>query len=101
MRKIIFKLCGVIILTFTRMHPTRGEWQYCNGEIEIPNQYKGDSGNFLILDVMIDPLQSSLRNIFGPNTNVRKLYTQLQTQIESDRSLQYIVIGGNFNLVFD
>ena len=41
-----------------------------NCEIEIHNQYKDDSGNFLILDVTINSLRLLLINMHGPNTDV-------------------------------
>ena len=72
-----------------------------NCEIEIHNQYKDDSGNFLILDVTIDSLQFLLINIYGPNTDVPEFYSQLLEQIEGAYSFQYIIIGGDFNLVLD
>ena len=72
-----------------------------NCEIEIHNQYKDDSGNFLILDVTIDSLQFLLINIYGPNTDVPEFYSKLLEQIEGAYSFQYIIIGGDFNLVLD
>ena len=69
--------------------------------IEIHNQYKDDSGNFLILDVTIDSLQFLLINIYGPNTDVPEFYSKLLEQIEGAYSFQYIIIGGDFNLVLD
>ena len=72
-----------------------------NCEIEIHNQFKDDSGNFLILDVTIDSLQFLLINIYGSNTDVPEFYFQLLEQIEGAYSFQYIIIGGDFNLVLD
>ena len=46
-----------------------------NCAIEIHNQFKDDSGNFLILDVTIDSLQFILITIYGPYTNVPEFYS--------------------------
>ena len=72
-----------------------------NCEIEIHNQYKDDSGNFIILDVTIDSFQFLLINKYGPNTDVPEFYSQLLEQIEGAHSFQYIIISDDFNLVLD
>ena len=69
-------------------------------EIEIHNQFKDDRRNFLILDVTIDSLQFLFINIYGPNTDVPEFYSQLLEQWGAHSS-QYIIIGGDFNLVLD
>ena len=80
-------------------YATQEEWRYSLSTIH--NQYKDDSGNFLILAMTIDSLQFLLINIYGPNTDVPEFYSQLLEQIECAYSFQYIIIGGDFNLVLD
>lgn len=72
-----------------------------NCDITVLNEHKDDDGNFLLLDVTIDSLSFLLINIYGPNVDSPAFYINLLNMIQDIYSKQHIVIGGDFNLVFD
>lgn len=72
-----------------------------NCEIEIHNQYKDDSGNYIILDATVEGISFLLINIYGPNSDTPDFYMNIQNKIEEMYSSQHIVIGGDFNLILN
>lgn len=72
-----------------------------NCELEVHKTFKDDSGNFLILDVSVDDLHVLLVNVYGPNLDTPTFYTNLLQHIENLFTNQRIVLGGDFNLIFD
>nr|XP_034320385.1 uncharacterized protein LOC105331900 isoform X1 [Crassostrea gigas] len=72
-----------------------------NCELEVQKTFKDDSGNFLILDVSVDDLHVLLVNVYGPNLDTPTFYTNLLQHIENLFTNQRIVLGGDFNLIFD
>ena len=72
-----------------------------NCEVKISNEYKDNDGNYLILDVLVENIQFLLVNIYGPNSDRPNFYLSLKNKIEQIYCSQHIVIGGDFNLIFD
>lgn len=83
MMQIIYTLSGVEGLLNSSASNSRGVAMLLNinCEIKIHNQYKNDSGYFIILDVTIDSLQFLMINIYGPNTGIPEFYSQLLEHI--------------------
>jgi hypothetical protein len=55
----------------------------------------------LILDVLVENIQFLLANIYSPNSDRPNCYLNLKNKIEQIYCSQRIVIGGDFNLIFD
>ena len=72
-----------------------------NCDLTLINEYKDDNGNYLILDVVIDNLPFLLVNIYGPNQDTPVFYTKILNMIQEYYSSQYMIIGGDFNLMLD
>lgn len=72
-----------------------------NCELEVHKTFKDDNGNFLILDVSVDDLHVLLVNLYGPYLDTPAFYTNLFQHIENLFTNQHIVLGGDFNLIFD
>lgn len=72
-----------------------------NCEITIHEQYRDDNGNYLILDVIVDNLHFLLINIYGPNSDKPEFYSQLLNTLQDIYSSQYIILGGDFNLILN
>ena len=72
-----------------------------NCELEVHEIVKDDTGNFLVVDVTIEGLKLILVNIYGPNVDSPTFYSNLLNKIENLYNTQYIIIGGDFNLIMD
>lgn len=72
-----------------------------NCEITIYEQYRDDNGNYLILDVIVENLHFMLINIYGPNSDKPEFYSQLLNTLQDIYSSQYIILGGDFNLILN
>jgi exonuclease III len=72
-----------------------------NCELEVHEIVKDDTGNFLVVDVTIEGLKLILVNIYGPNIDSPTFYSNLFNKIENLYTTQYIIIGGDFNLIMD
>ena len=72
-----------------------------NCEITIHEQYRDDNGNYLILDVIVENLHFLLINIYGPNSDKPEFYSQLLNTLQDIYSSQYIILGGDFNLILN
>lgn len=57
-------------------------------------KYRDENGNYLILEATTD-------NLYSPNADAQEFYSQLKGKIEEIYSGQYVIIGGNFNLVLN
>lgn len=72
-----------------------------NCEVKVHKNYRDENGNYLILEATIDNLQFLLVNLYGPNSDTPEFYSQLLGKIEEIYSGQYVIIGGDFNLVLN
>ena len=72
-----------------------------NCEFEIHSEYKDENGNYLILDATVENMPLLLINIYGPNSDIPNFYASLMDKIVDCLNTQYIIIGGDFNLVID
>ena len=64
-------------------------------------EFKEASGNYLILDVVIEDIPFLLINLYGPNSDTPCFYSELVNKILEAYSTQHIIIGGDFNLILD
>ena len=72
-----------------------------NFEFEIHSEYKDENRNYLILDATVEIVPLLLINIYGPNSDIPNFYASLMDKIVDCLNTQYIIIGGDFNLVIN
>ena len=72
-----------------------------NCEFELFNMKQDEGGNYIILDVKIEDIPFLLINIYGPNNDTPIFFSTLISLIVDMYSSQHIILGGDFNLIFD
>ena len=72
-----------------------------NFDFNMIREFKDVSGNYLILDVVIEDIPFLLINLYGPNSDTPCFYSELVNKILEAYSTQHIIIGGDFNLILD
>lgn len=70
-----------------------------NFVIKVQNQLNDNGGNYVILNVRVEPLNFILVNIYGSNTDTPKLYKELSNKIIDIYSTQHKILGVDYNFV--
>ena len=69
-------------------------------EFKLKQIYKDDSGNFIIIHVLIDSIDYVLANLYAPNRDEPLFFKNIQN-ILNKLNVDNIVIGGDWNLLLD
>jgi len=67
---------------------------------EVKNVCKDKDGRILVLDLNIDNYNFTLANVYAPNKDIPEFFDKL-FELISEFNNENVIIGGDFNLVFD